>query len=448
MSLTAVSLFAGCGGFCEGVDLAGFKVKVAVEWDRYACETYRYNFPKVPLFQGDVHDFLQGSGAEHKAKYKLDGIDLVFGGPPCQGYSQIGPRDLFDDRNELYLQYARIVRTLKPRAFLMENVPNLLLMEKGHFRDAILNHFASIGYSNTTFLKVSAADFGVPQTRERVFFFGTRDDLRLPFDLRELATAVLDTMRVKKPVTVHEAIGDLPGRVVHSGQTAAYPSVAKPSPYMREMRIDFAGATYSKAMKRRRGLGPKDEELLHNHHTKEIQEKRKALIALLAPGAKADSLPKHIWNGARPEKWRRLHPDLPSYTILAQMHRDLSEWIHPRSERWITVREAARLQSFHDGFVFKSSEWQMLKQIGNAVPPLLAFAAAKMMRTVLEALDGRKLPNSIGVQLTLPIKGAELPRRPPAKPQVRARGTTTRTPGSSKAGIKAKVVTRRLDPVS
>ena len=326
---TAVSLFSGCGGFCEGVELAGFEVKVAVEMDRFACETYRHNFPKVPLFEGDIHKFLQGSGAKHGAKYGLDGTDMIFGGPPCQGYSQIGPRDLSDDRNELYLQYARIVKLLKPRVFLMENVPNLLLMEKGHFRDAILRHFASIGYANTTFVKVSAADFGVPQTWGRVFFFGTRNDLALPYDLREYAEAVLDTLRVTKPVTVAEAIGDLPDAVVHSGNTMPYPSFAHPSEFMKQMRLDCAGTLYTKAMKFRRGLGPKDEVLLYNHHTKEIQKRRKALIALLAPGAKADSLPKKIWNGARPEKWRRLHPDLPSYTILAQMHRDLSEWVHP-----------------------------------------------------------------------------------------------------------------------
>src|SRR5690606_25284779 len=100
-------------------------------------------------------------------------------------------------------------------------------------------------------------------------------------------------------------------------------------------------------------------------------------------GKKADSLPSEIWNGARPEKWRRLHPDKPAYTILAQMHRDLSEWVHPKLDRWITVREAARLQSFHDGFIFKSSEWQMLKQIGNAVPPLLAHAVATMSMAIL-----------------------------------------------------------------
>src|SRR5207237_4272155 len=118
---------------------------------------------------------------------------------------------------------------------------------------------------------------------------------------------------------------------------------------------------------------------------KEIQARRAELICYLAPGMKADSLPKEIWNGLRPEKWRRLHPDRPAYTILAQMHRDLSEWVHPKEPRWITVREAARLQSFHDGFIFRGSEWQQLKQIGNAVPPLLALAVARTLKGLLDA---------------------------------------------------------------
>lgn len=398
MGLTAVSLFSGCGGFCEGIELAGFEVKVAVEWDRFSCETYRYNFPKTPLFEGDIHDFLTRRGEDHRKKYRLKDVDLVFGGPPCQGFSQIGPRDLFDDRNELYQQYARVVKELQPRAFLMENVPNLLLMKKGYFRDAILAHFAGMGYSNTSYIKVSAADFGVPQTRERVFFFGTRDDQPMPFDLKELALSLLGKSKVSRPVTVAEAIGDLPRNVVPSGKTMAYDKFVKPSAFQKEMRLDQRGAVYTRAMKRRRGIGPKDDVVLHNQHTKEIQEKRKKLIALLAPGAKADSLPKHIWNGARPEKWRRLDPSLPSYTILAQMHRDLSEWVHPSEQRWITVREAARLQSFHDGFVFRSSEWQMLKQIGNAVPPLLARSAGMMMHGILEVCDGKGLPKTEEVQ--------------------------------------------------
>jgi DNA (cytosine-5)-methyltransferase 1 len=370
------------------MELAGFDVAVAVELDRFACETYRANFPRTPLFEGDIHDFLVGDGVTHRKEYKLDSIDIVFGGPPCQGYSQIGPRDLSDGRNELYRQYARVVEMIRPRMFLLENVPNLLLMKKGHFRDAILNHFAQLGYTNTTFLKVSAADFGVPQTRERVFFFGTRDDFHLRIDLKDYAEAILQKLRVPRPVTVWQAIGDLPPNVVPSGRTMPYPAPKDLSAYMKLMRVDCSEGPYSEAIKRRRAIGGA-EPLLHNHHTKEMQERRAHLISFLKPGEKADSLPKEIWNGARPEKWRRLHPDKPSYTILAQMHRDLSEWVHPKLERWITVREAARLQSFHDGFIFKSSEWQMLKQIGNAVPPLLAYAAGKMALAILDAIAGK-----------------------------------------------------------
>lgn len=385
---TAVSLFSGCGGFCEGMDLAGFSIKAAVEWDKYAAETYRYNFPDVPLFEGDVADFLRTPG-EHEKKYRLRNIDVVFGGPPCQGYSQIGTRNLDDERNGLYKEFARVVEKLQPRVFVMENVPNLLLLNKGHFRDLILRKFASIGYKNTIYLKVSAADYGVPQTRQRVFFVGIRDGETVGVPLEEVCLEALKTVRVKKPVTVKEAIGDLPARIVESGQVAPYPKKATLSAFQKSMRLDCDGGPYTRRIKRSRGIGDAQVEL-HNHHTKEIQARRKHLISLLKPGEKADSLPKHIWNGARPEKWRRLHPDEPSYTILAQMHRDLSEWVHPSLERWITVREAARLQSFHDGFVFRSSEWQQLKQIGNAVPPLLAYAMGTVADAVLVHLRARR----------------------------------------------------------
>lgn len=389
--MRAVSLFSGCGGFSEGVALAGFKIAVAVEKDPYACMTYRANFPQTPLFDDDVHNFLK-PGAGHETKYGLQDVELVFGGPPCQGFSQIGPRNLLDSRNELYQEFARVISKIRPKMFLMENVPNILLMSKGHFKKAIVDHFVEMGYSNTTFVKVSAADHGVPQKRERVFFFGTRDDLRFPLTLRDFAESTITQNKVEKAVTVWEAIGDLPSSVVNSGEVAEYPTLPRePSSFLKSMRLDTSEGPYSKSVKRRRAVGPDGEIKLHNHHTKEMQARRANLISFLKPGAKADSLPKHIWNGARPEKWRRLHPDRPSYTILAQMHRDLSEWVHPKLERWITVREAARLQSFHDGFIFKGSEWQQLKQVGNAVPPLLAYAMAKMVRSTLEIklLDSR-----------------------------------------------------------
>jgi DNA (cytosine-5)-methyltransferase 1 len=378
----ALSLFSGCGGFCEGIESSGIAIRAAVEWDRFACQTYRHNFPNTPLVEGDIHQFLTPD-SNHKTEYGLEGLDLVFGGPPCQGFSQIGTRNLDDERNELYKQYTRIVATLRPRVFLMENVPNLALMNKGHFKKLILEEFASLGYSNAIMLRVSADDFGVPQTRQRVIFVGTRDEDRFPYDLQSFCESVLDEHKVDRPVTVWEALCDLPAEVVHSGEVLPYSRVRKPSNFLKDMRLDYDGPRYTKQAKRARGHSGKTLKL-HNHHTKEIQARRAHLISLLAPGMKADSLPKEIWNNKRPEKWRRLHPDLPSHTILAQMHRDLSEWVHPTLNRWITVREAARLQSFHDGFVFVGSEWQQLKQIGNAVPPLLGFVLGKLAQQILQ----------------------------------------------------------------
>jgi DNA (cytosine-5)-methyltransferase 1 len=403
---TAVSLFAGCGGFCDGIELAGFDIKRAVELDRFAAETYRHNFPHTPLFEADIADFLNPEVGDHVSQYGLQNVDLVFGGPPCQGYSQIGTRDLKDPRNHLFEEFSRVLATLKPKIFLMENVPNLLLLNKGHFRDLILEEFARVGYTDTVYFKVSAADYGVPQLRHRVVFIGIRDDLTVGAGLRNLCSASLSKLARAQSFTVDDAISDLPKAVVPSGATLPYPPAKKLSEFQQMMRLDTEAGPYTKKIRRRRGIGS-GEMLLHNHHTKEIQQRRAHLISLLQPGEKADSLPKDIWNGKRPEKWRRLHPKLPSYTILAQMHRDLSEWVHPHLNRWITVREAARLQSFHDGFVFVGSEWQQLKQIGNAVPPLLAYALGKTAKAILRRLTksvrSHATPYSTRDQASLPL---------------------------------------------
>jgi DNA (cytosine-5)-methyltransferase 1 len=289
----------------------------------------------------------------------------------------------------------------------MENVPNLLLLQKGHFRDLIVRAFRSCGYDNTTFVTASAADYGVPQLRRRVFFIGTRDDLNFPFELRDFLTAALERQRIAQPFTVWDALSDLPAGVVASGTVLRYPRAAKLSKFQKMMRLDFDAPPYTKKAKRERGIGAGPVKL-HNHHTKEIQERRKHLISLLRPGEKGDSLPKAVWNGLRPEKWRRLDPDSPSYTILAQMHRDLSEWVHPTLERWITVREAARLQSFHDGFVFVGSEWQQLKQIGNAVPPLLGYALGQAAVSVLQRLNTqrKRTGTAAAIQAVLPYAAA------------------------------------------
>jgi DNA (cytosine-5)-methyltransferase 1 len=381
MTIRALSLFCGAGGFCEGVRLAGWDVVSAVESDVQACMTHAANFPEVNLYQGDIAAFL--SRRRRPRTFPTESIDIVYGGPPCQGFSQIGPRDFTDPRNALYKEFIRICKTVRARAFVMENVPNMVAMKNGHFRAKILSAFGAAGYRRTAIVPVLASEFGVPQDRRRVFIFGLRDDLNFQGDYMQAAAALLGEQRVDGIVTVREALSDLPKEVADDDGPLPYPSRKRQalSDYQKLMRLDCDQPLLSSGQKR--GRMQKDE--LFNHHTKGIEARRKAILVAIKPGARGDSLPKYLWNGTRGHKWRRLDPDKPSYTILAQMHRDLSEWIHPSYDRWITVREAARLQSFHDGFVFHGSEWQQLKQVGNAVPPLLGLAVARAAEGLLSA---------------------------------------------------------------
>ena len=383
----SLSLFSGIGGLCEGAKLAGFTVSGAAEIDKYACESYRANFPNIPLFEGDVsHLLANDENYEFQlSKYAPQQIDLIFGGPPCQGFSQIGPRDPFDPRNELYLQVCRLAENLGPKVILIENVPNMILMKKGMFKERIIKSLCNIGYSNIGLLKLCADQYGIPQSRHRIFFIAVKDGF-IEESAQAIFESVADSM-IKEPVSVNEALTDLPKNVAEdSGVELKYPSPnnRKISDYMKEMRLDFSGEKYSLEKKQDVHKFHANVINLQNHHTKDVREKRLKIIKLLKPGAKADSLPKELWDNKRPEKWRRFHGDKTAHTLLAHMHRDLSEWVHSKHDRWITVREAMRLQGFHDGFVLKTSEWQQLKQVGNAVPPFLGEVPATAAKVILD----------------------------------------------------------------
>ena len=385
MPLQCVSLFSGAGGFCEGFRLAGWKLLCAVEADAQACLTHAANFDDVPLIQDKVETFLKNKQEDTPWQQELahEEVDVVFGGPPCQGFSQIGPRKLNDPRNRLYREFVRVVRQLKPRAFVMENVPNMVSMHNGYFKSKILGAFGRAGYRRIAVLTALASEFGVPQHRRRVFILGLRNGLKFPENFEAAAKELIELQKASKTVTVREALSDLPETVSDDDGPLPYPK--KPegrySDFQKLMRLDWDSPLLPLDHKRVQI----EEVALHNHHTKGVWERRQKIISEIGPGGRGDCLPPELWSGTRANKWRRLHPDKPSYTILAQMHRDLSEWIHPVHDRWITVREAARLQSFHDGFVFHGSECQQFKQVGNAVPPLMGLAIARTTAGLLEA---------------------------------------------------------------
>lgn len=388
----ALSLFSGIGGLCEGVKLAGFDISGASEIDKYASENYRLNFPNIPLYEGDVCQFLlegEEGYEQQKNTFIGSGIDLIFGGPPCQGFSQIGPRDPLDLRNELYLQMCRLAVKFNPKIILIENVPNMILMKNGMFKDRIIKSLENIGYSNIGLLQLCADNYGIPQSRNRIFFIAVKDDF-ITVSVQGLFESFSQHNMLPK-ISVNEALADLPELVAaDSGEVLAYPPKnTNVSSYLKEMRVDCNGHLYSKEHKVNLFKMHEKELCLHNHHTKSVQERRAYIISILKPGAKADSLPKEIWNNKRPEKWRRFDGSKPAHTLLAHMHRDLSEWIHPKFNRWITVREAMRLQGFHYGFVLKTSEWQQLKQVGNAVPPFLGRIPALVANEILNIGYGR-----------------------------------------------------------
>lgn len=384
MQLTAVSLFSGAGGFCEGAQLAGWKVVCAVECDAHACRTHAANFEGIALLNGDIARSLQDAQAGVPSLDELISrkIDVVYGGPPCQGFIQICPRDLDDPRNRLYEEFVRVVRLLQPRASAMENVPNMVAMQNGHFKAKILDAFRKAGYAQTAILPAVASDFGVPQHRRRVFVVGIRDGLPFAGNFVETAEALIDREKAESTVTVREALSDLPEAVSEDDGPLPYPKKArgKCSDFQKLVRLGWDHELLKSARKK----SNLKADALHNHHTKGIEARRKKILVAIRPGARGDSLPASLGNGTRGHKWRRLDPDKPPYTILAQMHQDMSEWIHPTFDRWITVREAARLQSFHDGFVFYGSELQQLKQVGNAVPPLMGRAVARAVAGLLE----------------------------------------------------------------
>jgi DNA (cytosine-5)-methyltransferase 1 len=289
---SAVSLFSGAGGFCEGVRLADYDVLCAVDDDRHACRTHSANFPEVPLFAGDIRRFLRDEqpGVPGKENLTTRGIDLVYGGSPCQGFSQIGPRDPKDPRNSLYREFVRIIRQLAPKTFIMENVPNILAMRNGGYRDQIVSDFQKAGYSRTAIFTLLASDFGVPQHRRRVFFIGLRDGLQLAGALQEVCGHLLAEQQSDLPVTVGEALSDLPRLVSQDDGPLPYPKLRPGrliSDYQRLMRLDCDTPLLSAAGKRAR---LDSDEFLYNHHTKGIEPHRQRIIEAIKPGMRGDSI--------------------------------------------------------------------------------------------------------------------------------------------------------------
>ncbi len=346
MKPKVIDLFAGVGGLSLGFEMAGFDVIVANEYDESIAAAYSINHKNTRMIVGDITSLnLNDTFGEYTGK-----IDVVIGGPPCQGFSQKGKRKtIHDERNYLFKYYVSVVELIKPRYFVMENVPNLLTAESGFFLKEIEELFNCLGYS-LNYDILNASDYGVPQNRRRAFIIG-KLDTKAP----ELPQSQ------KERVSIWDAISDL--AFLESGEGAEEQDYRNPSQSEYQMLL--------------RG----ESERLYNHvatkHSKIALER----LALIPPNSGKEVLPKeHLTKSVYSGTWTRMRKNEVSVTITTRFDTPSSgKFTHPFLNRAITVREAARIQSFPDDFHFIGTKGSQMKQVGNAVPPLLATAVAEVI---------------------------------------------------------------------
>lgn len=342
-SLNCIDLFCGCGGLSLGFEKAGFNILLGIDsWDD-AIATFNYNHKNSKGICADLSK-LNAKDVEPNLNGKV--VDVIIGGPPCQGFSVAGKRILDDERNKLYKNFLRFVEYFKPKAFMMENVPNILSIGGGIVKTSIIKDFSDLGY-DIVYKILTASDYGVPQNRRRTFFVGLKNIREFHFP----------NPTVTKKITSKEAISDLPDFTVADGEK--YPSNPK-SDYQKLMR--------------------KNTEKLYNHRITVHTEQTKKIIALVPDGGNYKDLPVELQNTRKVHiAWTRLDSSKPSFTIDCGHNHHF----HYKYNRVPTVRESARIQSFPDDFIFLGKMGSQLKQVGNAVPPLMAEEIAKQIKNYL-----------------------------------------------------------------
>lgn len=395
---TFIDLFAGCGGLSEGFYKEGFKALAHVEIDKYCCSTLRermkyYGYSLNDIDKSVIESDIKADNIISRIEYAVgkSEVDMIIGGPPCQAYSSAGrARDengmKNDPRNYLFEHYVKILNHFKPKFFVFENVTGLLTTNIDGIKilqlvfSALKKNFKIVEQPST--LLFNTANYGVPQIRKRLIIIGVRKDLDLrPEEIYESLKITHydpdmseeDSRKLKKYVSVADAIGDLP--IIHAGQK------------IKELSYDSKESNDYLSWVRNEG-----ETLVFDHITRTQNEKdteRYSEMArnhwtfeqLLENRPDLNHEKKRVFNNSYTVQfWEK-----PARTIIAHLSKDGNQFIHPdyRQGRSLSVREAARLQSFPDDFRFSGSMCQQFKQIGNAVPPLFAQCIARNIKKVI-----------------------------------------------------------------
>lgn len=357
--MRCVDLFCGAGGFSLGFKRQGFEIIAALERSSDAISTYRHNFPEVgdSAIRSDIRkisvtDFCEEAGISPQS------VDVVIGGPPCKGFSHAGKMEVDDPRNSLLSNYISMVEGLDPKAIVLENVLGMLQMEDGQYKERVIGGLRDAGYDIDKPRILNAADYGVPQLRERAIFLGSKSGpIQPPTPTHQSPSSGNDSWR-RGYITAKEAISDL--AFIGVGMEATEYEIAPQSAYQEEMR--------------------RGNQVLHNHKSTDHSDRVIQRFKLLEWGEGMDDLPEE--HQTSKHSMRRWHPNKPAFTVTSLP----DDFVHYLWDRIPTVRENARLQSFPDDFEFKGnrttggkkrrSSVPQYTQVGNAVPPKLAEAIA------------------------------------------------------------------------
>lgn len=348
-------LFCGCGGFTQGFKQAGFTPCLGIDMWKDATTTYHFNFPESAVINDDITQ-VTSKDLLNSAQVEASDVDVIIGGPPCQGFSISGKRMIDDPRNILYKSFVQIVGDIKPKIFVMENVPGLVSMAKGAVKDSVIEDFSNRGY-NVSWKILAADDYGVPQHRRRVFFVGLNKDI-----FGDETFVFPNETTEKNKITCKDALSDL-------DFIPDYEALPEKIDYKLPAQSD-----YQKLMRQNSDFIWNHVATLHNDKTKEI-------IAMVPDGGNYLDLPQELWSTRKVHiAWTRMDSNKPCFTI----DTGHNHHFHYKENRVPTVRESARIQSFPDSFRFLGIKTSQLKQVGNAVPPLLAEAIATQIIKYLE----------------------------------------------------------------
>lgn len=397
---TFIDLFAGCGGLSEGFYKCGYKALLHLEIDSVACETLKtrmkyYGYDNKEIDDAVLCADITGENiiAEIDNRVK-ETVDIIIGGPPCQAFSSVGraqsPDSMNNDpRNYLFENYLKILNHVKPKMFIFENVKGILTAKPKGVKifERIIREMSETYnvVDDAGVILLNAADYGVPQIRERVILIGVRKDIdyinvnQIYSDIRK--TNSNDDENLPDYFTVKDAIADLPKLLPgESANKVSAESKNTKNAYLEKISND-SSLVYNHEARKHNAQDIERYRILSSHKNwqlKDLQNVRPDLV---------HHDPKHFGNRYTVQEW-----DKPGKTVVAHLYKDGNLFIHPDPEqaRTFTVREAARIQSFPDDFVFEGSRTQQYKQVGNAVPPLMAEAFAKTLKKYLDKIREHK----------------------------------------------------------